>query len=332
MAELVDAHDSKSCLVRGEGSTPSPSTMQEKILMPRGSGTIGPAYFAYKQYLDYLVYTELARTEKNPEFKATLEKLIEQELNDYEFWKRYGNLPKPNIPRWKITAFKILRGVFGLTFTAKFLEGREREMIGKYSAFLSTISDAKTRKGLEEIIRHERFHESQFIGQVKENKVEFLSNIILGLNDGLIELTGALVGFSLALQDHVLVALMGFITGISASLSMAAAAYLQAKHENSLTAAGREPKKAAFYTGAAYILVVILLIAPYFLIANLLISVPVMFLIAIGILGLVSFYSSTLHDESFLKVFGQMLLFSLGIAAITFAIGLLFRKVIGVGV
>ena len=48
-----------------------------------------------------------------------------------------------------------------------------------------------------------------------------MGSVVLGLNDELVEFTGALAGFTLALSDHRLIALTGSITGIAAALSMA---------------------------------------------------------------------------------------------------------------
>ena len=55
--------------------------------------------------------------------------------------------------------------------------------------------------------------------------------MVLGLNDALVELTGALAGFTLAFRNTCLIAMAGFITGIAASLSMAASEYLSTKSE-----------------------------------------------------------------------------------------------------
>ncbi|MDO8435295.1 MAG: hypothetical protein Q7S89_01275, partial [bacterium] len=115
-------------------------------------------YFAYKQYLDYLVYQDLVSREKNPEFKIALSKLVSQELDDFKFWRQFTK-QDPHVSRFSIWKFRMLRKILGLTFTARFLEGRERGMIKKYSAYLDGVKDANQRRQIEEIIKHERFHE-----------------------------------------------------------------------------------------------------------------------------------------------------------------------------
>ena len=90
--------------------------------------------------------------------------------------------------------------------------------------------------------------------------------MVLGLNDALVELTGALAGLTLALRNTRLVALTGSITGIAAALSMAASEYLSTREEGADPS--KSPAKAALYTGVAYSLTVLALILPYLLISN----------------------------------------------------------------
>ncbi|MBI1992803.1 MAG: VIT1/CCC1 transporter family protein, partial [Candidatus Omnitrophica bacterium] len=170
----------------------------------------------------------------------------------------------------------------------------------------------------------ETHHEQELIAQIQEERVRFLSSIVLGVNDGLIELTGVLVGLACALRNHLSVVLLGTVTGIAASLSMAASAYMQARHE-----AGKEPRKAGLYTGGAYLLVVALLVLPYGFFSNIALAVGVMFgLSLLLILGL-SCYSSVLFDRDFTRQAGEMLLFSLGVAGITFLLGSFVRSLMG---
>ena len=87
-------------------------------------------------------------------------------------------------------------------------------------------------------------------------------SIVLGISDALIEMTGVLAGLTFALKDLKLVALSGLVTGIAASLSMGASEFLSKRAESRDSL----PIKAAFYTLASYLFVVILLISPYLLI------------------------------------------------------------------
>lgn len=154
---------------------------------------------------------------------------------------------------------------------------------------------------------------------------EKIAGIVLGINDGLIELTGALVGLSFALRDAKIVALTGLITGVAASLSMAASAYMHARQE-----VGTDAAATAFYTGISYLVVVAFLVAPFFVFPNVARAVPVMLAVALLIIVAVSSYTARYHERRFTKELGLMLAFSLGVAAITFVIGQVLKRIIGI--
>ena len=84
---------------------------------------------------------------------------------------------------------------------------------------------------LQKIARDEEIHESRLIELIDEEGLNYMSSVVLGLNDALVEFTGALAGYTFALQHAKLVALTGAITGIAAALSMAASEYLSTRTE-----------------------------------------------------------------------------------------------------
>jgi VIT1/CCC1 family predicted Fe2+/Mn2+ transporter len=279
-----------------------------------------PDVFAYNEYREEEIYAEMLRVERDPSFRLILDNLVRQEGIHYQFWKAYSQKKTFKINRLEILLFKLMRKIFGLTFTLKFIEGSEKEAIRQYNEYLKTVNDPEMKKRVQEIIEHEKDHERKIIASIKEEKVEFISNIVLGVNDGLIELTGALVGFSFAFQKPALVALTGFITGLAASLSMASSAYMQAQYEE-----GKSAVRAALYTGMAYVVVVCLLILPYILFSSTFIAVPMMLAIAISVISGVSYYTSVVFERKFLRQFLEMTIFSLGVAGVSFSIGSLLR-------
>ena len=148
--------------------------------------------------------------------------------------------------------------------------------------------------------------------------------IVLGLNDALVELSGALVGLAIALSSTKLIATVGLITGFAAALSMAASEYLSAKEDKR-----KRPLTSAVYTGITYLLTVIILVAPYFIISNVYYATIIMISLVIVIIAGYTKYDSVTHKESFIKKFREMLCISLGIAIISFGFGLLVRKLVG---
>ena len=162
--------------------------------------------------------------------------------------------------------------------------------------------------------------------EINKDKKEYIGAIVLGLNDALIEITGTLAGLTLALQNSKIIAVVGLITGISASLSMSASEYLSIKSEKTKN----KPIKSAFYTGFVYLLTVLLLILPYLLLKNVYYSLTLTLIIALIIIFIFTYYISVKRNYSFKKRFFDMLLIWLGVATISFIFGYLIRMVFGV--
>lgn len=160
-------------------------------------------------------------------------------------------------------------------------------------------------------------------------KKSFAGSIVLGLNDSLIEITGVLVGLTLAFQDSRVVLVAGLVTGIAASLSMAASAYLQAKQEFK-EGSSKHPVTSSIYTGVAYVLTTLCLIAPFTILSNHFFALIGTIVIAIIIIGGYSFYVSTLREESFFKNFLEMIYISSFVGIISFFLGIGLQRWLGV--
>jgi VIT1/CCC1 family predicted Fe2+/Mn2+ transporter len=175
-------------------------------------------------------------------------------------------------------------------------------------------------------MRDEHAHELSLIGMLDEERLQYAGSIVLGLNDALVELTGALAGLTLALQNTKLIALSGLITGIAAAMSMAASEYLATRSEDS----ARRPARAAIYTGIAYICTVALLILPYLLFDNYYFDLGWALVTALLIIAGFNYYISVAKDEPFRPRFLEMAGLSFGVAAFSFVIGYLIRLWLGI--
>ncbi len=150
--------------------------------------------------------------------------------------------------------------------------------------------------------------------------------MVLGLNDALAELTGALAGFMLALQNARIIAMAGLMTGVAASMSMAASEYLSTKSESN----EKEPLKAALCTGSAYILTALFLIFPFLVFNNLYALLGLTTFNAVLAILVFNFYISVAQDMPFRKQFLEMASISLGTAMFSFFIGFLIRISLGI--
>ena len=270
---------------------------------------------------EHLIYQKLAKVIKDKEKANVLETISQEELTHYEFWKGItGESTKPD--KFKIFYYVLISKVFGLTFGLKLMEGAEDIAQDTYEKIKSISAQ------VEKIIQDEGAHENQLIDLIDEERLKYISSVVLGLNDALVELTGALVGFSLALQNTRLVGVVGLITGIAASLSMAASEYLSTKQEDT----SKSPLKASIYTGFAYIVTVVILILPYLLFENIFFCLSLVICAALVIVFIFTYYICVAKELDFKKRFLEMTGISLGVAVINFAIGIIIRNVFGIEV
>jgi vacuolar iron transporter family protein len=270
--------------------------------------------FQKNEITEHFIYCKLAKGIKDKHNAAVLERIGNEEKAHYEIWKNYTHTDvQPN--KFKMNWFYNISRILGITFGIKLMERGEQNAQDAYSKFLTDIPEAK------KIMDEENAHEKELIGLIDEERLKYVGSIVLGLNDALVELTGALAGFSLALQSTGTIAKVGLITGIAATFSMAASDYLSKKADDTEKSA----LKSATYTGVAYIVTVLLLILPYLIISNYLICLALTLIIAILIILGFNYYISVAKDLNFKRRFGEMALISLVVSAISFGIGFLIK-------
>ncbi len=277
--------------------------------------------FQKNEITEYHIYLKLAAIEKDAANSAILTQIANEEKAHSEYWKKYTQLDIK--PDWlKIFWFYWIARILGLTFGIKLMEKGESNAQVSYDTVLKKIPEAK------QIMEDEHEHENKLITMINEERLQYVGSVVLGLNDALVELTGALAGLSLAFQNTKLIAMAGLITGIAASFSMAASDYLSKKADGG----DINPARSATYTGFAYIMTVALLVAPYFIFTNYLVCLVVTLCIAILIILFFNYYISVAKDLNFKRRFTEMALISLGVSALTFVIGYFVKNALGIEV
>jgi len=271
--------------------------------------------FQRSEITEHYVYQKLADSLPESENREVLRKIAADEKSHYEIWKKYsGRDVAPD--RLKIWWYYLIPKIFGLTFGVKLMERGEENAQDNYRAVASVVPDA------EKIAADEDAHEAELLRMIDEERLKYVGSIVLGLNDALVELTGALAGLTLALQNTQLVATAGLITGIAAALSMAASEYISTTSEGG----SKNPVKAAIYTGIAYLLTVFFLIAPYLFFSNLFVCLGLAIMNAVIVIYIFTFYVSVAQEIPFKKRFIEMTGLSLGVALFSFFLGFLVRK------
>jgi VIT1/CCC1 family predicted Fe2+/Mn2+ transporter len=277
--------------------------------------------FQQTEITEHHIYKRLAKKVNSPENAKIIEQIAEDELQHYNGWKKYTN--QDIEPRWfYVWFYYFISVVFGFTFGIKLMERGEQNAQANYAGISNAIPEALKFQHEEDV------HEEQLINMLDEERLRYAGSIVLGLNDALVELTGALAGLTLALQDVKLIALSGLITGIAASMSMAASEYLSTRSENT----SKQPVRAAIYTGIAYIITVALLVLPYLLLENYILDLVITLTIAVAIIAVFNYYISVAKGESFRARFTEMAGLSLGVALFSFIVGYFIRQWLGIEV
>lgn len=287
------------------------------------SETVKATLLAYQrdELTEYHIYRHLAARQPEGGNKDVLLRIAEDERRHAGYWCRYtGQEVEPD---WgKVRRYVWICRLFGLTFGTRLMERGEEAAQQNYARLPAEIVEADT-------VRHEENeHEQALLALLDEEHLRYVGSIVLGLNDALVELTGALAGLTLALQNTRLIAVTGCITGIAAAFSMAASEYLSTKTEGT----GQHPIKAAVYTGTAYVLTVVALILPYLILKNYFIALASTLTIAVSIIALFNYYISVAKNQPFTRRFFEMAGISLGVAGLSFLVGLILRLVVGVEV
>lgn len=269
-----------------------------------------------------IIYEKIAKFAKGDENKKTLLRLSAEERSHYEVWKQYtGKEPKSN--KLKVFRYTALALILGFTFVVKLMERGEKGAQDKYASLTEQVPESA------DIRRDEEEHEKELLDMLDEESLHYVGSMVLGLSDALVELTGSLAGFTFALQNTRLIALSGLIVGISATFSMASSEFLSAKSE------GRsDALKSCAYTGFAYLITVALLIMPYMLFdtQKYILALACMLLIIVVIIAGFTYYTSVAKDLKFGSRFLEMAGISISVAVISFIVGILAKKFLGVDI
>src|SRR5574344_1657812 len=256
---------------------------------------------------------------KHPENAKILEQMSKDESQHYQMWAKLTGKTRRAHVFWK----RIITVLLGFTFVVKSMQKGERLGQASYEKLQAEVPAAA------QMLADERRHEKTLYALLDEERLHYVGAMVLGLNDALVELTGAIAGVTFALANTRLVALTGIVTGFAATLSMAASNYLAER------ANGNEHAlKSSAYTGAAYIVTVALLVLPYLLFqAKMYVAAfAAMIATVLCIILFFNYYISVAKGEPFFRRFGEMAAISMGVAAVSFGIGVLAKAILGVDV
>lgn len=269
-----------------------------------------------------LLYQKMAKREKHEENRRLLEQMARDESDHALVWKHYTKIDvKPD--SFKLFRLNLLSILLGFTFVLKIIQKDEQLAQQEYDVMIKQFPEAIAME------KDERGHEQTIIHMLDEERLQYVGSMVLGLNDALVELTGTIAGMTFALTNTRLVAMSGIITGISATLSMAASNYLAERADGNPNAL-----KSCIYTGIAYLITVVLLVTPYLIFGNdrYVYALLTMLAIVLLIIFFFNYYISVAKDYKFSSRFLEMACISLGVAIISFVIGLAVKQFLGIDI
>lgn len=304
--------------------------------------------FLRDELLDHETYLRLKKGEKNSEIRKLLQQLAEKEEEHIRIWsmllgKESRNVKKPHFIGVRVFLLRLLSKTLGIGFVTRLLErdesgGLERYKVGLKSGAMKT----RDKRYLRRVIGDEKNHETAFASEVKKygGGLGYTQSIILGLNDGLVEILAVVAGLATVATSGFIVVIIGLIAGISGTLSMAGGVYLSSKSEGLVEDAMKEiekkarvsPSKEGYYTGIYYFAGALIAVLPFLFgfsgATGIIISI-----VLVGIaLTVASTIIAVISGTSIRKRALEMLAVSLGAAFATILFGTFAKLYFGVSI
>lgn len=168
------------------------------------------------------------------DLRRTLEALIPVETRHFAFWQDFFGLRVQRLDAGRRIKLALLCRIFGAPAIHLALEAIEVHGVRKYLQVWDRYrDDARLRAALREVLEDEFKHEDATVAGDEARKInpERVRNIFLGLNDGLVEIVGAVSGFFAAFGNAGMVLMAGITVGVAGAISMAAGAYVATSSE-----------------------------------------------------------------------------------------------------
>jgi VIT1/CCC1 family predicted Fe2+/Mn2+ transporter len=289
------------------------------------------------EWFHHNVYRKFSEVERDPTVKKMLLEFSDIEYGASRFWDKMvvqhgGGLPKHR-SYWLSTKWILfLRSLFSAGFALEALEYSEEQMGNSLKKLLAISKNRSERKQIMEFLRKAEGIEAKLEGEIHRHSkiLNNIRDIVFGINDGLVEVLAATVGFAAALQTQpFLVFFAGSIVAISGTLSMAGGAYIATKYESVISKEGADSGiKSAFYVGISYICGAIFPLLPFVFGMKGLEGAAVSIIITALVLSFTAALIAIVSRRSVSKRILENLAVSLGAAAVTIVLGLYARYVL----
>jgi predicted membrane protein (TIGR00267 family) len=187
------------------------------------------------ELFDLSLYRKL-RNAPDPELQKTLEELISVEINHFSFWQDFFKIKVTELDplrKLKLQLIAFICRISGPPAIDLILEAIEVYGIRKYLNVWKRYKDEPLGAAVRGVLQDEFQHEDQIVTRLKERIInpDRVRNIFLGINDGMVEILGAVSGFFASLEHNSLVLVAGLTTAVAGALSMAMGAFVATSSE-----------------------------------------------------------------------------------------------------
>ncbi len=171
------------------------------------------------------------------DLRRMLDELIQVETRHVAFWQEFfgrKDLERLDLGRrLRLALLSAVCRLFGAPAIHMVLEAIEVHGVRKYVRVWARYKDGPLGAAVREILEDEFRHEDMVVTGEADRRInpDKVRNVFLGLNDGLVEILGAVSGFFAAFGTKVAVLAAGFTVAVAGALSMAAGAYIGASSE-----------------------------------------------------------------------------------------------------
>lgn len=243
------------------------------------------------------------------EMATLLDELIVVETRHLAFWQDFFQIKEAKLSfgaRLRLFVFSGFAWLFGNAGASLLLEAIEINGIKKYLEVWELYKDQAVGQVVRQILDDELKHEDAIVSDAITRQVhpERIRDIFLGLNDGLVEILGAVSGFFIAFQTASAVLMAASTVAIAGAFSMAAGVFVAVGSEREAAAVERakrrylaseevsddenaHPVSSALIVGASYFIGALIPILPVFFGAK---SVVASLLTSGIVISLVSFF------------------------------------------
>ena len=187
------------------------------------------------ELFDLSLYRALHRIASAPQ-RAILDQLIPIETRHHAFWQEFFKLDLPRLDWGRRLKLWLMVGVarlFGAPAIHLILEAIEVFGVRKYLTVWRRYEHGPLGNAVREVLEDEFKHEDTVVMAETARQIspQRVRDIFLGLNDGLVEILGAVSGFFGAFANATTVLVAGVMVGVAGALSMGAGAYLAGSSE-----------------------------------------------------------------------------------------------------